>query len=255
MESVVTVINAPAQLMLNWVKNLLSNPINIQAFSSVWAIIIYMLSMFYAFLIIYSGFMFITSGYDASKREKAKEWLKNIIIMIILIQGSFFIYQLFLDLSSTMTASTLTLTSPNFFLLNVDNNASIGLQLILGGFFLVTLLFTSLFLVIRYAIVGVGVILFPLSIFFYFIPALKPYGLLILNFLGVSIFITFLDAILIIGFSQLMALDSFSNLKMLVMIACFLIINIVMFFLMFFSIVKAAWNVGSKIAAVAASLG
>ena len=64
----------------------------IQLFAGLWAIIIYVLSMFYALLMIYAGFQFIISGYDAQKRENAKAWLRNIVIMIILVQASFFIY-------------------------------------------------------------------------------------------------------------------------------------------------------------------
>src|SRR3989338_10470881 len=90
-EYVTSILNAPLQPLLTSIQNLLSEPVQIQLFVSLWAIIIYVLSMFYAFLIIYAGFTFIISGYDSGKRENAKSWLRNILIMIILIQASFFI--------------------------------------------------------------------------------------------------------------------------------------------------------------------
>ncbi|MDO8564212.1 MAG: hypothetical protein Q7R87_04335 [Nanoarchaeota archaeon] len=254
MEYLLTILNAPLQPFLTLVHHLLSEPIRLDLFSSLWAIIIYVLSMFYAFLIIYSGLQFITSGYDAHKRDKAKEWLKNIVIMIVLVQASFFIYQLFIDLSSVMTTATLSLIDTNFFLLTIDNITNLGLELLFGIMYALTLFITALILVVRYAIVAVGVVLFPLGIFCYFIEPLQPYGMLVLHFLGVSIFITFLDAILLIGFSQLTVLPIFDNFKILIMIAGFFTINIVMFFLMFFSIIKAGFSLGGKIALTIAKL-
>lgn len=248
MEYLLNILNAPLQPFLTFVQNLLTEPIRIDLFVSFWAIIIYMLSMFYAFLIIYSGLQFITSGYDSSKRDRAKEWLKNIVIMIILVQASFFIYQLAIDLSSVMTTATLSLMDNNFFSLTVDNVLDFGLQLLFATFYIFTLLWTSIILVLRYVIVAVGVVLFPLGIFCYFIEPLKPYGVLLLHFLGISIFITFLDAVILIGFAQLITLPIFSNFKVLIMIAGFSTINLVMFLLMFFSTIKAGFSLGGKIA-------
>jgi hypothetical protein len=254
MQFLLTILNAPIQPFLTLTKNLLSEPIRLDLFVSLWAIIIYMLSMFYAFLIIYSGLVFITSGYDSSKRENAKQWLKNIVIMIILVQASFFIYQLFVDLSSVMTASTLSLIDNNFFLLTADSINDLGRELLFSGLYVITLLTTSLILTLRYAIVSVGVVLFPVGIFCYFVDPIKPYGVLLLHFLGVCIFITFLDAILLIGFSQLTLIPLFSGSKMLVMSTAFLTVNIVMFFLMFFSIIKAGFNLGGNIAKTIAKM-
>src|SRR3989344_3249999 len=197
-EYVTSILNAPLQPLLTFIKYLLSEPIQIQLFVSLWAIIVYVLSMFYAFLIIYSGFTFMISGYDAAKRENAKEWLKNIIIMIILVQASFFIYELIIELSSILSSTTLSLIDNNFFLLTIDNTINIGLQLIFTLLYIVALLLTIVFLVIRYVIVAVGVVLFPPGIFCYFIQPLKAYGVLLLPFLGVAALITFLVASLII---------------------------------------------------------
>ena len=118
-EYVAVALNSPIQPLLTLAKNLLSAQINLQLFSSLWAIIIYVLSMFYAFLIIYAGFQFIISGYDVQKRENAKSWLRNIIIMIVLVQASFFIYELAVQLSSVMTSTTLSLINNNFFLITI----------------------------------------------------------------------------------------------------------------------------------------
>lgn len=251
-EYLISILNAPLQPLLSSAKYLLSEPIQLNLFVSLWAIVVYMLSMFYSFLIMYSGFTFIISGYDAAKREHAKEWLKNIIIMIVLVQASFFIYELAIELSSIMTSTTLNLIDKNFFLLTTDNIINIGLELVFTILYIIMLILTLIILTLRYVIVAVGVVLFPLGIFFYFLPPLRQYGVLILNFLGVAIFVTFLDAVILIGFSKVVAIPIFTNIKILVMISAFLLINLLMFFLMFFSIIKAAVNVGTKVAALAA---
>jgi len=243
-------LNAIIQPLLTFVKGLLSEPIQIDLFVSLWAIIIYILSMFYAFLILYSGFNFIISGYDSAKREKAKDWLRNTIIMIVLVQASFFLYDLVIQLSSVMTSAVINMIDANFFLLTVDNLANVGLEISLFLVYVLTLLLTSLMLVIRYAIVAIGVVLFPMAIFFYFVEPLKPYGVLILNFLGVSIFVTFIDAIVLIGFSKLIGIALFANFKILVMISAFLCANALMFFLVFFSLIKAGISVGNQVVKV-----
>lgn len=251
-EYLISILNAPLQPLLSLTKDLLSASVEVQLFVSLWAIIVYILSMFYGFLIIYSGFMFIISGYDVQKREKAKTWLRNIIIMIILVQSSFFLYELAIELSSVMTSTTLSLINPSFFLLTADNLANIGLQLIFFLSYIFALLLTVLILIIRYAVVAIGVVLLPLSIFFYFIQPLKSYGILLLNFVGIAIFVTFFDGILLIGFSKLVEITLFTNIKILVMIASFLLIDIMMLFLMFFSVVKAAIQLGGKYATLIA---
>ena len=237
------ILNAPIQPFLELTLNLLSEPINLNLFFSMWVIIVYVISMFYGLMLVASGFNFIISGHDVVKRENAKQWLRNIVIMIILIQASFFIYQLAIDLSSIITSAVLTLVDPDFFLISVDDIGDIGLAIVFALIYVLVLIVTALILVIRYAFVAIGVVLLPLAIFFYFLPPLKSYGSLILNFLGIAIFITFFDVILLAGFSKLVDLAIFGGMQILVLISAFMIINVFMILLMFFSIVKAGLNV------------
>ena len=245
-EFISSILNAPVQPMLWLTKELLSAQVELSLFSSLWAIMVYVLSMFYALLIIWAGFTFIISGYDPRKREHAKEWLQNIIVMIVLVHASYFIYELAVELGSVMTSTTLTLIPESFFLLTIDNPTNIALEIIFAVFYILTLLLTSLILVIRYDIVAVGVALFPLAIFSYFLPPLRPYGLLLLHFMGVCIFVTFLDAVLLVGFAKLVEIPLFANIKILVMIAAFGLISLLMLFLMLFSIVKAGFSIWNK---------
>ena len=253
-EFILNILNAPIQPFLQLTISLLSEPIDLSVFTGLWIIIVYMLSMFYALLLVASGLSFMISGHDVSRRENAKQWLRNVIIMIVLIQASFFIYQLLIDLSASMTSAVLSLIDETFFLVSADELVGLGLAVLLTFAYLLVLIITALVLTLRYAIVAIGVVLLPIGIFLYFLPPAKQYGSLILNFLGIAIFVTFFDAILLIGFSQLVNIGIFSEMRVVVLISAFLLVDIVMFFLLFFAIIKAGLNVYSDAKKLGAKL-
>lgn len=240
------VINSPIQPLLDMLKFFLTEPVNLTIFSSLWAIMIYVISLFYGILLLYSGFNFIISGYDAEKRNKAKEWLRNIVIMVILVQASYFLYSLTLDIGSLLTAGIINLVGDEFFLLSIDNLVNIGLQFVFLFLYLLSVLITAILLTIRYIIVCSGVVFIPIGIFFYFIPALNNYGRLILNFLGICIFITFFDALIFLVCSKIVEIDFFANFKILVMISAFSLANLLMLYLIFFSAIKSAFKTADK---------
>ena len=97
--------------------------------------------------------------------------------------------------------------------------------------------------------VAFGVAFFPIGLFLYFIEPIRSYGKLILNFLGVSIFVTFFDAIILLVSSQLVEIPFFANFKLLLMSAAFWMCNILMIYLMFFAAIKSAFKTGGKVAA------
>jgi len=242
-EFILSLLEAPIKPILNLALDLLSEPINLSLFFSLWVIVIYVLSMFYALFLLGTGLNFMVSGYAPEKRENAKMWLRNIVIMIVLVQASFFMYQLAIDLSSIMASTTLSLIDQSFFSISTGSIANMGLSILFSFSYLITLYFTVMILTIRYTIVSLGVVLLPIAIFFYFIPPLQQYGSLILNFLGVSIFMTFFDALILIGFSKLVNIPIFANMKIVVLISAFAVISLLMLGLMLFSIAKAAFGI------------
>jgi len=245
------ILNAPIQPLLNLVKSLLTEPINVSLFTSLWAIILYTISLFYGLLLVYAGFNFMISGYDAQKRSKAKEWLKNILIMIVLVQASYFLYEIVIDIGSLLTTAIINLIDESFFLITADNLINIGLQFFFAAFYVITLIITTILLAIRYIIVAVGVVFVPLGVFFYFIPPLQDYGKFIFNFLGICIFMTFFDALVFLVCSELTNIPIFADIKILVMIGAFSISNLLMIYLMFFSAIKSALQIGKNIGIIA----
>jgi len=240
---ILNVVNAPIQPFLQMTLNLLSSAVNLDLFVVMWVIVIYVLSMFYSLLLLGTGFNFMISGYDSEKRENAKQWLRNTLIMIILIQSSYFIYDLAIDLSSIITTTTLSLVDSNFFYLGTSGIVDLGIAISFGLVYLITLITPSIVLVIRYAFVSFGVVLFPIAIFFYFIPPLKAYGSLIINFLGICIFVTILDALILAGFAKLANISAVSGFHVIILISAFILINIFMIFLLFFGIIKSGMSV------------
>lgn len=243
LEYIVGIINAPLQPMLNLVKGLLTEPVNISVFYSFWAIIIYIVSIFYGLFFMFAGFNFMISGYNASKRENAKMWMRNVILMVIFVQGSFFIYELVIELGALLTTGVIGMINPNFFLVTVDNFTSLGMQVVLLLPYLMVLILTTILLGLRYLMVCIGVVLLPIAIFLYFIPPLQSYGKMAINVLLVAIFITFLDSIVLFGASALMNLAIFQNFKIVLAIVGFLSINLLMIFLIAFALLKAAFSV------------
>jgi len=251
---ILNVINAPIQPLLTFTKNLLTEPVNLSIFSSIWAIVMYILSIFFGLFLLYSGFNFMISGYDVVKREKAKQWFRNLLIMIVLIQASYFLYATIIDINSLLTSGVINLVDTHFFMLTADNIINIGLQFFFGIFYVLTLIFTILLLTLRYMLVAIGVVFIPIGIFCYFIPPLQSYGKLILNFLGICIFVTFFDSLVFLAGSKLVELQLFADFKIVVMISAFSIANFLMFYLMFFTALKSAFKTGESIAGTVASV-
>src|SRR3990167_6894087 len=193
-EFVLGIINAPLQPFLTLTKSLLSEPVNINVFISLWAIIIYILSIFYGLFLLFAGFNFMISGYSAEKRETAKMWLRNVFLMMLFVQSSFYLYSILIELSSSMTAGVINMVDPQFFLLTVDNITNLGLQIILAIPYLITLLFSVILLSLRYLLVATGVLFFPIGLFLYFIPPLQGYGKLTINVLMIVMFLPFIQS-------------------------------------------------------------
>ena len=254
-EYTTVIINAPIQPLISLVKKLLSEPVIISVFQYLWKIMAYVISIFYGLLFLYAGFNFMTSGHDIVKRDNAKKWLKNIIIMIVLIQTSYFLYDIIVQISATLTNGVLGLIDDSFFQLTLNNLVNNALQFFFAIPYVITLLITALLLILRYAIVSIGIALFPIGLFLYFIEPLKDYGNLILNFLGINIFITFFCAIVLLAFSKLINLPVFSSLKIMVMITAFFAVIFIIVYFLFFALIKSASKTEGKIRSVIVKYG
>jgi hypothetical protein len=225
LDAVMIILNAPLIPLLWLIQNLLTADVGISIFHHIWLIVKYMISFFYIFFILYAGYVFLTSSANPIKRAHAKDVLKNLIIIVVLVQGSYYIYDLLINIGSNMSSYLIGMIDPEFFLLTADNITNVGLQFLFALWYGFTLFTTVLFLVFRYIVVAIGVIFFPIGIFCYFIPPLKGYGKFIINMHVIMIFIAFFDLLIIWACSLLLNVEVFQNFKILVMIACFSLVN------------------------------
>lgn len=243
MEYLANILSSPVQPFLDAIRYLLTEPVNINVFHSFWAVIIYVISLFYGLFFLFAGFNFMISGYDAAKRERAKNWFRNIVLMVLLVQASFFLYDIIIELGSLLTSGVINLIPANFFKLTIDNITNIGLEIALLIPYLLTLIVTMLLLGLRYLMVSIGVVLFPIGLFMYFISPLQSYGEMILNILLAGIFVPFFVAILLFGASALMNVGVFANFKMILVMTAFCAVNLLMIGLVIFALLKAVFGV------------
>lgn len=242
-EYLLKIINAPLQPFLDLTKALLTEPVNVQLFHPLWAIMVYIISLFYGLFFLFAGFNFMISGYDLQKRIKAKLWLRNTVLMVLFVQASFLLYGIVIELAASLTAGVMDLINQDFFLLTLDNLNNIGLELVLLIPYLLTLLATIILLSLRYLLVSAGLVFFPLGIFLYFIPPLEEYGRMIIHVLAIVIFIPFFSTIVLLAASLLLDITIFQNFKIVITMAAFSLVDIGMLFLLIFGLIKAALSV------------
>ena len=242
-EFAVSILNLAVEPLLNLNHSLLTEPVIISIFHPFWAIMVYIISLLYGLFFLFAGFNFMVSGYDAAKREKAKEWLLNIVLMILFVQASYLIYELMIEFGSLLTAGVINLINPDFFLMTADNITNFGLQIVLLTPYVAVLLVTSIFLALRYLLVSMGILFFPIAIFLYFIPPVRAYGKLILNVLIVAILLPFFNALILLGASMLIDIPLFSNFKIVLVTVAYISIELFMILLMLFAALKAVFSV------------
>ena len=254
-EFIIYILNLPVRPLLAMINNLMIEPVNIQIFASTWSIIIYMLSLFYGILLLITGFRFLVSGYSPEQREKAKKSLMNVILMMVLVQASFVLYSLVLEVVASMSKVIYSSIPSDFFLATGDSFSNIGLELIMIIPYVFTLLVTLIFLALRYICVGIGVVFFAIGIFLYFFEPLQSYGKLILNYLGVFIALPFFYSIILLASSKFLEVGIFSEMKILVMIGAFGLVNLFTIILVLFVIFKAASAVSSPVKQITTIVG
>ncbi len=242
-EFVQSAVNAPLVPFLQTIKMLLTQPANISPFGALWAVIIYLISTFYGLFIMFAGLNFIISAYSPERRYRAKEWLQNVILMIICVQASFLIYHLISQLASGLAGAIVGLIDPNFFYITVDGAVSLAFGIALSFAYFVTLLVTIVTLSVNYFLASVGIVFFPFGVFLYFIPPLRDIGKFIISKLMFILLLPFFASILLLGVSVLMDVSGFSGIKVLFMISAFVAVNVLMILLAILAVFRSVMGV------------
>ncbi len=242
-EFILSIINAPITPFLEVIKQLLTQPAHIQVFGSLWAVIIYIISSFYGLFIIFAGFNLIISGYNAEKRERAKEWLQNTLLMIFFVQASFLTYTLVAELASGITAGVVSIIDPNFFLFTLDNPVNVFFEIAFGAFYVAILFMTLVAFSINYLLASIGVLFFPFGLFFYFIPPLRDIGKFVISKLVFVLFLPFFASLIFLGAAELIKVGGFSMAKIVLTIGAFALVNVLMILLAILAVFRAVMGV------------
>ncbi|MEK6860670.1 MAG: hypothetical protein AABY07_01745 [Nanoarchaeota archaeon] len=250
-EYLLYIFNLPIQVMLSGIQNLMTSPVSTSPFLGVWTIIVYILSMFYGLFLVFVGIKFIVSGHAVEQREKAKSNLRDIFLMIVFVQASYLLYGLILEVSSALTITIFNFIPSDFFLLTANSLGNLGLELVFMSLYLLVLVLMLIILVLRYMFVSFGVVLFAIGLFFYFLDSVSDYGKLILNYLFVAILMPFIYALILLAGSKFLEVSIFSEMKILVMIGTFALINVLTFIIVIFVIIKATLKVSTPVTKVA----
>ncbi len=203
-----------------------------------WQYITALISSFYLFIFLFAGLMFLLSFSGAEKRAVAKEWLRNAFMIIIGVNVSFVLYRLVLETAEAATGYIFAEASRSILASAVLSGAGIMLLAV----YAFGLLCLSITLFARYVFLLVGVMLFPVGIFLYFIPPLREWGKAVFNLLGAALFMQFIDAILFVASTK--AASDFAGGQGgaylpavgLILIAC---VNAA---LIFYALIKAAFS-------------
>lgn len=240
---ILTIVNNPITPLLGGLKLLVATPVDVSGFVPLWQVMVSMISVFYGLFIMAAGFNFIISGYSLDRRERAKEWLQNVILMILAVQSSFLIYTAIAELAAGLTAGVVNSIDPNFFLITINDPVNLGLEIVLGSFYVITLMIAIIAFSINYLIGVIGVLFFPFGLFFYFIPPLRDIGRFIISKLAFVLFLPFFASVILLGASAVVKLSYFSSIKILLMIGAFQLVNLVMILLAVLAVFRAVTTV------------
>ena len=145
---------------------------------------------------------FILRSNDAEGRASAKKWMENMLVMIVLLAFSFQIFKVMLDFSAYLAASAASESMKSMFSTPLSFSTSVFALVILIPA-IAGMLLTFLTLLLRYLLIPFLLFLFPIAILLYFTPITQRWGRAFLCVITSVIFMTAIDALILLGLSSL----------------------------------------------------
>ncbi len=208
-----------------------------EALFGLWQVIVYLISLFYLLLFLIVGLLFIFSSFDSKRRAVAKDWFKSIVFLVVGVNASFLFYSLFLGLGSAVANYLWVAEFEQLFSPSILSGLNFVLLFIYAGAVLIA--FITFF--VRYLLLLLGTVLFPIAIFFYFIPPLKAWGKMLFEILFAGVLMQIIDVIVFIGASAVWnQFAGFQDILGWAPIMAFCLVAIINVFILWFAGVKAA---------------
>ena len=213
-------------------------------FCSPYTQVMALLESLYSIALMGVGLYYILQAADVEGRVRAKMMLKDIFFMIVILTFSFYLFDMLLSLNQYIATSLITQSVASVFNANMSFASLIFALVIIGGL-LFTAGITFFTLLIRYLLIPFLLLLFPISIFLYFMPFGKAWGGAFLKIIAIIVFMTAIDAVFIAGLASLFSspdpnlLDSFvKSMAIILGFGLVGIINIALFVIAILSVIE-----------------
>ena len=182
-------------------KFLFSSP-DPRLFCSSYNAIMAVIESLYAIALMGLALMFIVRSNDVEGRLAAKQWLQNLISMIVVLSVSFLLFQTLLDFNTYLSTSIANEAMKTIFTPSGSFTSAIFALLML---LLIAslLLLTFVTLLLRYILIPFLLLLFPVAIFLYFTPLTQSWGKAFLKAIAIVVFMTSFDTLILLGLSAL----------------------------------------------------
>ena len=131
--------------------------------------------------------------------------------------------------------------SPRTFF-TISSFGDVGLQIVFGICYIGILVVTILLLLLRYILLTIGVVLFPLGIYFRYIPLFESFGKFILDILIYNIVFSFIFGIIILAVSKMTEVSPFNNFKMFCIMGALTTIDVFIIIITIMTIIKSVMS-------------
>lgn len=195
-------LTAALQMFMNSAFGLLLAVPDINWFCGPYSAVMAIIESLYTIILMGLGLFYIVRSTDVEGRITAKRWLKNMFLMVIVLTFSFQIFGLVLQTNNAIASTLLSQASTNFFSVKSSLSDLVFISFILLIFLMGGTL-TFFTLLIRYMLLPFLLLLSPIAIFLYFLPIAEGFGRFLLKLILLVIFMTSIDALLILGFFSL----------------------------------------------------
>ncbi|MEM2138116.1 MAG: hypothetical protein QW568_03445 [Candidatus Anstonellaceae archaeon] len=156
----------------------------------------------YSLVLMALALYFILRSNDAEGRANAKKWLENMLIMMVVLAFSFQIFQILIDLNSSLASSFANDSMKSIFESPLSFSSTVFALVVLVPS-IAGISLTLITLLLRYLLIPFLLFLFPIAIFLYFIPITQKWGRAFFSIIVAVVFMTAFDALLLLALSSL----------------------------------------------------
>jgi len=202
------------------------------------------------------GAYYVASSADPEKRARAKLWLQNIFFLIISLSFSFGIFEMIVELNQYITTSLFDSSFSDLLDIEVIFS-SLVFAMVLSVNFLLSASLTFFTLIIRYLLLPFLLLLFPIALFLFFMPFTRAWGMFLLQFIMIIVFMTSIDAVLILGMSYILSsgdpllADGFvQGIALMLGFGMIGFVNVLIYAIATFSLVSVIFRILSSLVAV-----